>query len=207
MIYLINTTNIIVAISVLLACISELFPQLNLSYWLPPPHSNIYPNTHQSDSYFSAFYAVTRFLISITIWLPLRTRIFVLSGNNMIIHLATRYALSMSFIGRFSKENQELLKWLVLGYIVAFCIISYVLQSLWPCLVIVGGLLISYSGRSISDDKAKVVNPNNGFMNITKINNNNVTTYNPILDYIGRVILCSGFIYMAHRMLMRKKSI
>lgn len=249
MIYLENTTNIIVAGAAVLACISELFPRLGLSFWLPPPPINVSKSTlatydKQVYNYFSPWISIARFFVSITIWLPLRTRIFVISGNNMIIHLATRYALAMSFISRFSQANQEQLKWLMLGYVAAFAIICYVLDSPWPLLTIIGGILISYSGRKVSDTTEKFTDLNTNSnsattedkdkdkdadkeasttkdedieaikakeieakkLDIDAILKRRNINYNPLLDYIGRFMVCVGFLYMTHRLLIRRNT-
>lgn len=182
-----NTTNIILITSTLLACVTELFPTFQLSYWLPP--------SQQLDTYFAPWAAITRFLTFITIWVPLRARIFILSGQNMIIHMAIRYALALSFISRFSAANQDQLKWLALGYVLAFFLICYVLWSPWPLMVIVGGILISWSGRRVCEEDESFVNAQ-----IQKTRQN--SEYIQWLDYMGRIILCSGFIYMTSRLLI-----
>lgn len=209
--YLVNSTNIIVAISALLACISELFPQLNLSYWLPPPNPNV-SETEQVKHYFSSVASIARFLVSITIWLPLRARIFILSGANMVLHLAIRYALALSFMSRFSKSNQKQLKWLILGYVAAFLMICYVLWSPLPLLVILGGMLISWSGRSVSESEDAFTNVagGNNMVGVRSVNNiekysSTQSEYIPMLDYAGRLILCAGFLYTTHRLLITKK--
>lgn len=104
----------------------------------------------------------------------------------------------------------------MLGYVTVFIIICYVLWSLWPLLVIVGAMFISYSGRSIGEviETFTDTHKTDGSVVLTNESHNDIgplipdstndLIYKPILDYIGRFIICIGFMYIAYHLLIIK---